>query len=429
MGKIVKNEIGLVLGDKALHTVMLDKEKCVGCITCMRRCPTEAIRVRDGKASVAYEKCVGCGECVRLCPQHAKLPAHDPWDCINDFKYKIVLPPPSLYGQFNNLNDINIVLNGLLALGFDEVFEVGKGADYVSSVTNIMMNRETIPTPIISTACPAMLDLIMMSYHNLTDHLLNTLAPVDVAAKIAKENAIKRGIPEKDIGVYFISPCPAKVFALKMGLGVNRPYVDRVLSTSDAYMHLIDVMPKLTEIKPLCSLSSHGLGWGISRGEANATYKDKTIAADGIENCKQILDALEDGGLQDIDFIELNACTSGCVGGVMNIENPFVARSRLHTLINKLPRNINNVADVNKPTDYFLWEEAPSKKDVFKLDSNRLVAMKKLMEIERILEGLPGVDCGLCGAPSCKAFAEDIVNGVLPKDAKCPRLKEYNKGE
>ena len=410
MGKN-EDKLQLVLDEKALHTVMLDPDKCMGCITCMRRCPTEAIRVRDGKASVAYEKCIGCGECVRLCPHHAKLPSHDSWDTLNDFKYKIVLPPPSLYGQFTNLTDINIVLNGLLALGFDEVYEVGKGADYVSEATNIVMNREIIPKPIISTACPAVLELIMMSYHNLKDHLLNLLAPVDVAAKLAKQNAIAKGIPEEDIGVYFISPCPAKVFALKMGIGVEKPYVDRVLSTSDAYMHLLPVMKDLTEIKPLCSLSSHGLGWGISRGEANATYKDSTIAADGIDNCKQILDMLESGGLQDIEFIELNACTGGCVGGVMNVENPFVTRGRLHTLIQKLPRNINNLADLNKPTDFFMWEQNPTIKDVFKLDSNRLVAMQKMMEIETILETLPKVDCGLCGAPSCRACAEDIVNG------------------
>ena len=106
------------------HTVFLDAEKCKGCVTCMKRCPTEAIRVRNGKASVFYDRCIGCGECVRLCPSHAKLASYDSFDTINDFKYKIALPAPSLYGQFNNLTDVNYVLNGLLALGFDEVFEV-----------------------------------------------------------------------------------------------------------------------------------------------------------------------------------------------------------------------------------------------------------------------------------------------------------------
>ena len=92
---------------KRLTTVTLDPAKCKGCLTCMKRCPTEAIRVRDGIASVMYDKCVGCGECVRLCPHHAKIPSYDKFEIVNDYKYKIALPAPSFYGQFNNLHDVN----------------------------------------------------------------------------------------------------------------------------------------------------------------------------------------------------------------------------------------------------------------------------------------------------------------------------------
>ena len=264
----------------------------------------------------------------------------------------------------------------------------------------------------------------MMRYHNLAGHLLNTLAPVDAAAKLAREAAIARGIPEEDIGVYFISPCPAKVFALKMGLGVEKPYVDRVLSVSDAYMRLVPAMAALTDIKKLSRMSGTGLSWGISRGEANATEELKTIAADGIEQCVAILEALEDGGMQDINFMELNSCVSGCVGGVMNVENPFVARSRLAYLTRKLKNAPNRMDDIGKTADYFLWEHDPTVKDVFKLDDNRLAAMAKLMEMDAIYETLPKVDCGLCGAPSCSAFAEDLVNGVVPAGTKCARLEQ-----
>ena len=37
--------------------------------------------------------------------------------------------------------------------------------------------------------------------------------------------------------------------------------------------------------------------------------------------------------------------------------------------------------------------------------------MKKLETLERINKDLPGLDCGACGAPSCRALAEDIVRG------------------
>lgn len=422
-----KGKISCVLDEKALHTVTLDPEKCKGCVTCMRRCPTEAIRVRDGKASVAYERCIGCGECVRLCSHQAKLPAHDAWETISDFKYKIVLPPPSLYGQFNNIDDLNVILNGLLEIGFDDVYEVGAAAEYVSAITKIYMDKESVKKPIISTACPAIVELIMMKYHNLNELLLPTLAPVDVAAKLARERAIKKGIPKEDIGVYFISPCPAKVFALKMGIGVLHPYVDRVLSIADVYMRLVPAMKKLTDIKPLSNMGSIGLNWGFSRGEANAIYRDKTIAADGIENCVKILEAIEDGSLTDIEFIELNACIGGCVGGIMNVENPFVARSRMNYLMRKLSASNNHLADSGKGMDYFMWEVNPMIKDVFVLDNDRLAAMNKMIEIENTMSQLPLIDCGLCGAPSCRAFAEDLAGGVIDKNTKCQRLVDEEK--
>ena len=38
---------------------------------------------------------------------------------------------PTLYGQFNNLDDTDYVLTALKKLGFDDVFEVSKGAEIV----------------------------------------------------------------------------------------------------------------------------------------------------------------------------------------------------------------------------------------------------------------------------------------------------------
>ena len=75
---------------------------------------TEAIRVRDGKAHILAERCIDCGECIRICPHHAKKPLYDPLTILDDFKYTIALPPPSLYGQYNNLEEQDVVLACLL---------------------------------------------------------------------------------------------------------------------------------------------------------------------------------------------------------------------------------------------------------------------------------------------------------------------------
>lgn len=413
-----------------IHTVTLDIEKCKGCIACMQRCPTEAIRVRDGKARVLYDKCIGCGECVRICPNQAKKAVYDSLDIINNYKYKIALPAPSLFGQFNDLENLGIIIKALKNIGFDEVVEVAQGAELVSEATRNMLEEDVLKKPILNTACPAVLQLILLNYHNLVDNLLPLLPPVDIMAKIAREKAekklqplISQGIFKKeDIGVFFLSPCPAKVFALKSGIGVKKPTVDGILAISEIYFKALNEIKKADADE-----DSHtgvlGLSWASSGGESAGIFRDKYLAADGVENCINILNELENGKLKDIEFIELNACPGGCVGGVLNIENPFVAKAKIRSLRKYLPITRNSMAKEGKNLDFFKWECSPEVNDALKLDENFEEALRKMHEIDAILKQLPLLDCGMCGAPSCRAFALDILNGEVTID-KCTRREE-----
>lgn len=414
-----------------LHTVTLNTEKCRGCVTCMKRCPTEAIRVRDGKASIIYDRCISCGECVRLCPHHAKLPTYDPFDVINSFKYKIAVPAPTLFAQFPGLRDINVVLSALLEIGFDDVYEVGRAAELVSEASKIIFNRGEVKLPAISTACPAVLELILSRYHNMVDNLLPVQAPADIAAQLAREKAERKGIPPEDIGVFFISPCPAKVLALKEGIGLMQSRFDGILSISEVCLRLQGVVNKMTpdKVKSLSKMGRLGISWAKSGGESNGLYNDRYLAADGIENVISVLDALEDKTLSSVDFIELNACPGGCVGGVLTVENPFIAKARIQAINKILPDHLNSLAATGKSLSFYTWEKAPNKTEGLLLAEDRQNAMQKMIAINEIYAKLPMADCGLCGAPSCKAFAEDIVNGRIPKDSKCPRLEKEKKDD
>ena len=99
---------------KFLHSVYLKTDLCNGCINCIKRCPTQAIRVRNRKAAITSEYCIDCGECILICPHHAKASHYDRLDILNRYKYTVALPDPVLYSQFNNLSDINIVLTALM---------------------------------------------------------------------------------------------------------------------------------------------------------------------------------------------------------------------------------------------------------------------------------------------------------------------------
>ena len=166
--------------DKFYHSVRLDPELCKGCINCIKRCPTQAIRVRNRKAQINSKFCIDCGECIRVCPHHAKLALYDPLDSLQHYDYTVALPAPSLYSQFNNLDDVNIVLNGLILMGFDDVFEVSAAAEMVSEATREYIAANYSGTPFISTACPSVVRLIRVKFPNLISNLLPLKPPIEV---------------------------------------------------------------------------------------------------------------------------------------------------------------------------------------------------------------------------------------------------------
>ena len=401
--------------EKYFHSVRLDKDKCRGCTNCIKHCPTEAIRVRGGKATIIKERCIDCGECIRVCPHHAKYASRDSLDQIADYKYKIALPAPALYGQFNNLDDINIILNALLHMGFDSVFEVSKAAELISEATRIFMQNNTYVKPIISSACPAIVRLIKVCFPDLIDNILLINAPVEEAGRLAREEAVKKtGLNPEEIGVFFISPCPAKITSFKQPIGVEKSNIDGAIAINDIYPHLLKAMEKLENQDKLYSLHDSGvigISWATSGGEASGTLNDNALFADGIDNCIKILEEVERGNLDSINFIELNACQGGCVGGSLTTENPFIAKTRLLRLRKYSPVACNHLPSQTLPAELFCPTPIEPSDDVMKLADNVSDAMAKMNRIKELLGIFPGLDCGICGAPSCRALAEDIVRG------------------
>ncbi len=404
------------------HSVTLDTDKCMGCTNCIKRCPTEAIRVRNKKATIITERCIGCGECIRVCPHHAKKAIYDSLDVLNKYKYTIALPAPALYSQFNNLEDVEIVLNALIDLGFDSVFEVAKAAEIVSDATRKYMAQEGILKPVISSACPAVTRLIRVRFPGLIDHILPLNAPVEVAARLAKAQAVQEtGLDPDDIGTIFISPCPAKVTASKMPLGISKSEISAVVAISDVYPKLLKYMKIDGERKVTAQSGKIGVSWASSSGEASALLNDNYLAADGIENVIRVLEDLEDEKLENVDFIELNACNAGCIGGVMTVENPYIAKTKLKRLRKYLPISLNHISSIS---DTIEWDCPIEYAPILKLDEDFEIAMEKLNELKLIEETLPGLDCGACGSPSCRALAEDVVRGIAKTDECIYKFRE-----
>ena len=406
------------------HSVLLDVDKCTGCTTCLKHCPTEAIRINNGHAVIDDKRCIDCGECIRNCPHKAKKAVYSKLDAMDKFKYKIALPAPTLYGQFENLDDIDYVLNGLLSIGFDDVYEVSKAAELVSAYTRTYLKTEGIKKPVISSACPVVVRLIQLRFSSLSSNILYMLPPMEVAAGLARKRALSvhPELKDEDIGVCFISPCPAKVSYVSNGFADYKSRIDVVVSISDVYFRLVNEMKRGKEIKNLCESGIIGLSWASSGGEATAIFNEKYLAADGIDNVIRVLDQLENGNISQLDFIELNACPGGCVGGVLTIQNPFIAKARLRSLRHGLPVSRNKADSDNYIPDGYLFNNLPQYAPITRLSDNIAESMHMMADIQRIKSKLPNIDCGACGAPNCRAFAEDIVTGRVSENA-CPILK------
>jgi len=404
------------------HSVTLDQELCKGCTNCIKLCPTQAIRVRGGKAKIINERCIDCGECIRVCPYHAKKAITDSLDDIYNFKYRIALPAPALYGQFDKDYSVDTILTGLLELGFDDVFEVAQAAEIVSNVSKYLFTTGELQKPVISSACPTILRLIAVKFPELINNIMPLQAPVDIAAKMAKKQAMeKTGLQEEEIGVFFISPCPAKATTIKSPLGIKKSPIDGVIAMKDICLKLAHIISKINNPQKLSKAGTLGIGWAKSEGEAEALSSSNYIATDGITNCIKLLEAIEDDRLENIDFVEMSSCIGGCVGGVLTVENPYIAKNRIIRVTEDMSKELEK-ADID-PQE-ILWNSPVLYRPVMNLDTNIIIAMRKMEMMESIYNSLPQIDCGACGSPTCKSLAEDIVRGLAIETDCIFKLRE-----
>lgn len=404
------------------HSVTLDPDKCKGCTNCIKGCPTEAIRVRKGRATIMEYRCIDCGECIRNCPYRAKKALSDPLDIIFKYDWKVAIPAPALYGQFDTKYSLGTLLSGLTLIGFDEVYEVSASADAMTTATQIELNRVASGAgerelPSISSSCPAVLRYIQIRYPSLLEAVLPLISPMEHAARTVKARLQET---RKNVGVFFISPCAAKVTDVRSPLGTVSSSVDGVIAIKDIYLQLRAALSKVgTEIKPQGTAA--GISWARAEGEAEAVGEKRRITVDGMDQVMAVLEAAENGKLKDVSFIEAMACKSGCIGGPLCVEAPFIAKANIRSQAEKYtllePELGESAVNVH-------WTEQvkPRREDLFSTDMNEALTMEAAME--DMIASLPGLDCGSCGAPTCRALAEDIVRGKALKNDCVFKLRE-----
>ena len=411
----------------SFHSVRLIEEECKGCTNCIKHCPTEAIRVYQGKARIRDELCIDCGECIRHCPNHAKQSFLDEINILNRFRYRIALLAPSFFGQFPQ-NSVEQIHAALKLSGFSSIAHVGRGAEYVSLAVHEYLKQHS-RRPLISSACPTVVRLIQIRYEELIENIVPIESPMEIAATMAKEALRKKGYPDGDVGAVFISPCPAKSSVVKQPFAREKSAVDGVLGMRQVYGLVLNALSKdAVRVGDELGMqaSQLGMAWG-SRGGELQKLPGMHLSVDGIYNVLNVLEELDMGRLNDVDFIEMQACPGGCVGGPLTVQNGFVAKAYLDSLCSQLPKapSIDYEEFMRQYRGHrFHWENPLQPRSVLSMDEDISRALVLIQQQEMIAEKLPGLDCGSCGSPTCQSLAEDIARGLASENDCIFRLRE-----
>ena len=403
------------------HSIRIDTEKCDGRMKCMRVCPTQAIRVRNGKAFLIEEKCIDCGECITVCPHGAIVPLTDPFGELTKFRHTVAIPSPALYAQFGREILPEKILSGIKKLGFDDAFDLAFTCGEVSFAIQEYLREYRGPKPLISNACPTVVRLIQVKYPELIDQIIPIELPRELAAReIKKKKSKQLKLKEKEIGTFYLTPCPVKMISIKQPAEKGKSFLDGAISISDIYGPLLSAMEGIEKgsyRKALENICILGVGWAMVGGICRTLRLKNSLAVSGLTEVLKVFNDIERGKLRNIDFIEAYSCTQGCVGGSLTVENVYISYNKILKLIETLEyeqiKACPDIREVRKrySQNYFFIKGKFEPRPLKPLDKDIAQAIKKRKEKENIYESLPKIDCGACGAPTCLTFAEDVIKG------------------
>lgn len=410
------------------HALQINENVCEGCSHCMRVCPTEAIRVRDGKAHINENRCIDCGECFIACPHKAVFVKQDDFEEIFKFPCRVALVPAVFLGQFKDDISVSRIYAILNELGFQHVIETEITTPLYTKKKN-QMERDSNTKPLISSFCPAIVRLIQVKFPGLVENIMPIKAPLDITAMYIKRKLEKDGWRNDDIGVFYVTPCAAKIAAVKSPVGEERSWVDGVINMDSLYNRVYKKIKEqghdYKEVKlPIAQLTSDSILTSLTNGERRLSIAEHSLSIDGINNVIEFLEKVENEEVEDVDFLELRACDQSCPGGILTYNNRFLTCERMFNraryVAGKERRGeLTRAQEVEDEHAYLMEnicvdEVEPRSISLDPDISKALEKMNKIKELERML---PQIDCGVCGAPTCDALAEDIVcNGCNISD-------------
>ena len=407
------------------HGFRMNEEACDGCLACMRACPTCAIRVKHDKASVQADLCIDCGSCLKACTRGAIIATTQTLEEFAHFAFKVAIPSPVLFGQFPLEVPPEIITRGLLAAGFDAVWDYGVDLELGARAIADYAERWRGARPLVNMTCPVIVRLIQVSYPRMAEQLLQMEPPREIAGRELKRHYSRElGLPPEQIAAIYVSPCQARTISIVQPAEGGKSSLDGTVGIPQVYNAVLAEARRVGEsggqsAEPTVARSRPMLRWATPRALPYVLRHYRYISVTGLPNVTRVFDDVERGKLKDIDFIECYACWAGCGNGNLTVDNVYVCQAKLQTLMAGLPAS-DPVTDAEVERRYpqvdFLLDR-PFAPRVRANAGDLRERVRRVKEAETVLHSLPGYDCGLCGAPTCVTLAHDVAAGeAAPTD-------------
>ena len=395
----------------------IDQSVCRGCTHCMKQCPTQAIRIHDGHARVTIGLCINCGQCLHACPHGAIRIEQTPFEEINGYSVRVAIIPAVFFAQFPDDFSIAHICQAIYRLGFTHIYLAESGVDVLNQLSPRKTERGAL---VISNYCPAVMKLIQVKYPILLDNLSLKRQPAQVMSMFVRNELISQGCKDEDIGIFYFTPCAAKIAQIKTSGSDDSRLFQGAINMDTAYNKVREYLSMYKKVDPSLpsqfifpTCTSISLGWSTVKGECMG-ITGRTMAVDEMHNVIDFLEQLEEDEDTNLNFLELDACAEGCAGGVLTVRNRFLANERLRHWAQSLPTDLDDalkdrIEAQRKPLEGKLTIEKPESSEAMAWDIDTAKAIHKMENSHMIEKSLPGIDCGLCGAPTCKALAADIA--------------------
>jgi transcriptional regulator with GAF, ATPase, and Fis domain len=394
----------------------------------VRSCPVKAIKVEKNYSEIIFERCIGCGNCLANCPQKAKVVTDKVGmtESLLDGPSRVVAVLGCSFPSYFHYLKPEQLVAALKKLGFAEVHEGSAGAEMIGGAYATAIAIST--KPLISSHCPAVVDLIERHYPELLDGLVQVVSPMIAIGRYLK------GIHGPDVKVIYISSCVAGKFEIQAQESSD---VDLVLTYRelDSIFKSRGISATALPGEPFDGVEPHlGRLYPISGGTFKAfsimtdPLDTEVVVAEGEVNVMGIIHDLAAGRIKP-RIADLRFCYDGCIGGPGK-NNELTGLYKRNLVISHFKMgaayNTSAVYDTNKPLpplgrtfrNRYVGLPVPKGEDV-----------KKILRATGKYTRRDELNCRACGYRTCREYAVAVFQGLADLEMCLPHTMQLMEAE